>query len=170
MSGEARVLKATFAKYYVLWWSRQAALILAALCETSWLKEKRSESKTVLPKNRTWRPCSDTLKLLFHSYWAQCSCTFVSSFFVCVKVLVDGHDIRSLNLKWLREHIGVVSQEPVLFATTIAENIRYGKDGVTQEEIERATKKANAHDFIMRLPQVSGFLFGVQLLDENGRF
>ena len=74
-----------------------------------------------------------------------------------MKVTIDGHDIRSLNLKWLREHIGVVNQEPVLFATTIAENIRYGKDGVTQEDIERATKMANAHDFIKSLPQVSGF-------------
>ena len=73
----------------------------------------------------------------------------------CPKVTVDGHDIRSLNLKWLREHIGVVSQEPVLFDTTIAENIRYGKDGVSQEDIEKATKMANAHDFISRLPQVS---------------
>ena len=44
--------------------------------------------------------------------------------FLLIKVVVDGHDIRSLNLKWLREHIGVVSQEPVLFDTTIAENIR----------------------------------------------
>lgn len=70
---------------------------------------------------------------------------------------VDGHDIRNLNLKWLREHIGVVNQEPVLFATTIAENIRYGKDDVTQEDIEIATKMANAHDFITRLPQVRVF-------------
>ena len=68
---------------------------------------------------------------------------------------VDGHDIRSLKLKWLREHIGVVNQEPVLFDTTIAENIRYGKDGVTQEDIERATKMSNAHDFIKSLPNVS---------------
>ena len=67
---------------------------------------------------------------------------------------MDDHDIRSLNLKWLREHIGVVSQEPVLFGTTIAENIRYGHEGVTQEDIERATKMSNAHDFIMKLPQV----------------
>jgi len=74
------------------------------------------------------------------------------------QVLVDGRDIRNLNLKWLREHIGVVSQEPVLFATTIAENIRYGKDGVTQEDIEKATKEANAHDFILKLPQVSGLV------------
>ena len=89
-----------------------------------------------------------------------------------MKVLVDGHDIRDLNLKWLREHIGVVSQEPVLFATTIAENIRYGKEGVTQQDIEKATREANAHDFIMRLPQVSGFFFGIiiQLCDENGKF
>ena len=51
-----------------------------------------------------------------------------------------------------------MSQEPVLFATTIAENIRYGKDGVTQEDIERATKMSNAHDFIKSLPDVSEFL------------
>ncbi|KAJ7379512.1 ABC transporter B member 11 [Desmophyllum pertusum] len=76
------------------------------------------------------------------------------------EVTIDGHDIRNLNLKWLREQIGVVSQEPVLFATTIAENIRYGKDGVTQENIERATKMANAHDFISRLPQGYDTLVG----------
>ena len=79
----------------------------------------------------------------------------IKMFFLLIKVVVDGHDIRSLNLKWLREHIGVVSQEPVLFDTTIAENIRYGKEGVSQEEIINATKMANAHDFISRLPQVS---------------
>ena len=87
--------------------------------------------------------------------------TFCSLFvaIVFMKVTVDGHDIRSLNLKWLREHIGVVSQEPVLFDTTIAENIRYGKDGVSQEDIEKATKMSNAHDFISRLPQVSCIMF-----------
>lgn len=53
----------------------------------------------------------------------------------------------------MRQHIGVVSQEPVLFATTIAENIRYGNDDVTQEELEEATKAANAHSFIMELPE-----------------
>ena len=68
---------------------------------------------------------------------------------------IDGHSIPSLNLKWLRQHIGVVSQEPVLFATTIAENIQYGQDDITQEEIEKACRMANAHDFITRLPQVS---------------
>ncbi|XP_046390850.1 ATP-dependent translocase ABCB1-like [Ischnura elegans] len=69
------------------------------------------------------------------------------------KVKLDGHDLKDLNVNWLRTHIGVVGQEPVLFATTIAENIRYGRDGVTNEDIETAAKEANAHDFIMKLPQ-----------------
>ncbi|NXO26958.1 MDR1 protein, partial [Cisticola juncidis] len=67
-------------------------------------------------------------------------------------VTIDGQDIRTLNVRYLREVIGVVNQEPVLFATTIAENIRYGRENVTMEEIEKATKEANAYDFIMKLP------------------
>ena len=68
------------------------------------------------------------------------------------EVLVGGKDVRSLNVKWLRQHIGVVSQEPVLFDTTIAENILYGKEGATTEEVKDAAKNANAHDFISKLP------------------
>nr|AAO20901.1 Mdr3 [Takifugu rubripes] len=75
-------------------------------------------------------------------------------------VFIDGHDIRSLNIRYLREMIGVVSQEPVLFATTITENIRYGRLDVTQEEIERATKESNAYDFIMNLPDKFETLVG----------
>ena len=75
-------------------------------------------------------------------------------------VLLDGKDIRNLNLRWLRRNIGVVSQEPVLFATTIAENIRYGREGVTEEEIVAAAKAANAHDFIMTLPDKYETLVG----------
>ncbi|KAF4800616.1 Multidrug resistance protein 1 [Turdus rufiventris] len=67
-------------------------------------------------------------------------------------VTLDGEDIKTLNIRYLREIIGVVNQEPVLFATTIAENIRYGREDVTMEEIEKATKEANAYDFIMKLP------------------
>uniref|UniRef100_A0A8C9I1G0 ATP binding cassette subfamily B member 1 n=1 Tax=Piliocolobus tephrosceles TaxID=591936 RepID=A0A8C9I1G0_9PRIM len=67
-------------------------------------------------------------------------------------VSVDGQDIRTINVRFLREIIGVVSQEPVLFATTIAENIRYGREDVTMDEIEKAVKEANAYDFIMKLP------------------
>ncbi|XP_072431434.1 ATP-dependent translocase ABCB1 isoform X1 [Chiloscyllium punctatum] len=68
------------------------------------------------------------------------------------EITLDGHDIRTLNVKWLRQHIGIVSQEPILFATTIAENIRYGREDVTDEEIEQAAKEANAFDFISMLP------------------
>ena len=67
-------------------------------------------------------------------------------------MLVGGKEVSSLNLKWLRSNVGLVSQEPVLFDTTIAENIRFGKEGATMEEIETAAKNANAHDFIMELP------------------
>lgn len=60
-------------------------------------------------------------------------------------------------MPWLRSFIGVVGQEPVLFSTTIAENIRYGKPDATQKEIEVATKLANCHEFISKLPNVSEF-------------
>ena len=75
-----------------------------------------------------------------------------------LQITIDGQDIRTFNVKYLREIIGVVSQEPVLFATTIAENIRYGRGSVTMDEIKQAVKEANAYDFIMRLPQVKPLL------------
>uniref|UniRef100_A0A668RTY9 ABC-type xenobiotic transporter n=1 Tax=Oreochromis aureus TaxID=47969 RepID=A0A668RTY9_OREAU len=74
--------------------------------------------------------------------------------------VIDGHDLRSLNVRHLREMIGVVSQEPILFATTITENIRYGRTDVTQEEIVQAAKEANAYDFIMKLPDKFETLVG----------
>jgi len=52
------------------------------------------------------------------------------------------------------DRIGVVGQEPVLFGCTIYENIRFGREGVTEEEIEKACKEANAYDFIQKLPKV----------------
>lgn len=67
---------------------------------------------------------------------------------------LDGHDIRGLNIQWLRSLIGIVEQEPVLFATTIAENIRYGRPGVAMHDVVTAAKEANAYNFIMDLPQV----------------
>lgn len=73
------------------------------------------------------------------------------------QVLLDGVDVSKLNVQWLRSHIGVVGQEPVLFDTTIRENIRYGNDSITEEEMIKAAKEANAHDFISKLPEVSGF-------------
>ena len=74
------------------------------------------------------------------------------------KVFLDGQDIKSLNVRHLRRFIGVVNQEPVLFATTIAENIAFGREGVTQREIEEAAKMANAHNFITNFPQVRRIL------------
>ncbi|XP_021098295.1 multidrug resistance protein 1 [Heterocephalus glaber] len=75
-------------------------------------------------------------------------------------VTIDGQDIRTINVRYLREIIGVVSQEPVLFATTIAENIRYGRENVTMDEIQKAVKEANAYDFIMKLPHKFDTLVG----------
>ncbi|XP_053569971.1 ATP-dependent translocase ABCB1 [Bombina bombina] len=75
-------------------------------------------------------------------------------------ITIDGQDIRTLNTRYLREIIGVVSQEPVLFDTTIADNIRYGREDVTMEEIERATQEANAYNFIMKLPDTFNTLVG----------
>lgn len=68
------------------------------------------------------------------------------------QIELDGQRLTDLNIKWLRSQIGVVGQEPVLFGTTISENIRYGRDGVSDLDIEHAAKEANAHDFISKLP------------------
>ncbi|XP_040058489.2 bile salt export pump [Gasterosteus aculeatus] len=75
-------------------------------------------------------------------------------------VTLDGHDIRTLNLQWLRSLIGIVEQEPALFATTIADNIQFGRPGVTMEDIVQAAKEANAYNFIMELPQKFDTLVG----------
>ncbi|XP_078438546.1 ABC transporter B family member 2-like isoform X2 [Wolffia australiana] len=69
------------------------------------------------------------------------------------KVLIDGKDIRRLRLKSLRRHVGLVQQEPALFATTIYDNISYGQDGATEAEVIEAAKLANAHSFISSLPE-----------------
>ncbi|CAL9050617.1 unnamed protein product [Musa banksii] len=68
------------------------------------------------------------------------------------KVLIDGKDIKRLNLKSLRLKIGLVQQEPVLFAASIMENIAYGKDGATEEEVIEAARAANVHGFVSALP------------------
>uniref|UniRef100_A0A8C8FDZ6 ATP-binding cassette sub-family B member 5 n=1 Tax=Oncorhynchus tshawytscha TaxID=74940 RepID=A0A8C8FDZ6_ONCTS len=76
------------------------------------------------------------------------------------EITLDGRDIRTLNVKWLRENMGIVSQEPVLFGTTIAENIRYGREDATDEDIERAVREANAYDFISKLPDKLNTMVG----------
>ncbi|PIN25673.1 Multidrug/pheromone exporter, ABC superfamily [Handroanthus impetiginosus] len=68
------------------------------------------------------------------------------------EVLIDGFNLKELNLRWIRGKIGLVSQEPILFATTIKENILYGKEDARDEEIRRAVELANAAKFIDKLP------------------
>lgn len=68
------------------------------------------------------------------------------------RVLIDGVDVRTIKLHSLRSHIGMVLQEPFLFSTTIRENIAYGVEKATEEEIVAAAKAANAHDFIVHFP------------------
>ncbi|KAL9997275.1 putative ABC-type xenobiotic transporter [Helianthus debilis subsp. tardiflorus] len=69
------------------------------------------------------------------------------------EICVDGVRIDKLQLKWLRSQMGLVSQEPALFATTIKENILFGKEDATMEEVIEAAKASNAHNFISQLPQ-----------------
>jgi ATP-binding cassette subfamily B protein len=68
------------------------------------------------------------------------------------RVTLDGVDIRTLDTSWLREQVGTVAQEPVLFAASIEDNIRYGRPGATREEIESAARAANAHGFVSGFP------------------
>ena len=68
------------------------------------------------------------------------------------KILIDGHNIKDIKLNSLRQNIGIVQQDVYLFAGTILDNIRYGRFDATDEEVIEAAKKANAHDFIMELP------------------
>ncbi|XP_022715337.1 uncharacterized protein LOC111274727 isoform X2 [Durio zibethinus] len=68
-------------------------------------------------------------------------------------ISLDGHDLRTLQVKWLRRQIGMVGQEPVLFATTILENVMMGKENATKKEAVEACVAANAHSFIYDLPQ-----------------
>ncbi|KAK7295696.1 hypothetical protein RJT34_18607 [Clitoria ternatea] len=69
------------------------------------------------------------------------------------EVLIDGVNLKNLQVRWIREQIGLVSQEPILFAASIKENITYGKENATDEEITTAITLANARNFIDKLPQ-----------------
>ncbi|RLN05609.1 P-glycoprotein 1 [Panicum miliaceum] len=70
------------------------------------------------------------------------------------QILLDGHDLKSLKLRWLRQQMGLVAQEPTLFATSIKENLLLGRESesATQAEMEEAARVANAHSFIIKLP------------------
>lgn len=82
-------------------------------------------------------------------------CSLIPRFYEATagEILLDGLNIRDIRLRSLRRNIGIVQQDVYLFAGTVADNIRYGKLDASEEEIIAAAKKANAHDFIMALPQ-----------------
>ena len=90
--------------------------------------------------------------------WMLYNCLLSLS--LVLQVLISGKNVKDLNLQWLRSNLGVVSQEPVLFDTTIAGNIRYGRVDVSQHDIESASRKANAYDFISALPDGFNTLVG----------
>jgi ABC-type multidrug transport system fused ATPase/permease subunit len=69
------------------------------------------------------------------------------------RVLIDGEEVHRYRIRSLRERIGIVLQDPVLFGGTVADNIRYGRLDATDAEIEQAARAAHAHDFVSRLPQ-----------------
>ncbi|CAF3876296.1 unnamed protein product [Rotaria sp. Silwood1] len=84
------------------------------------------------------------------------------------RITIDGRSITDYNIKQLRRSIGVVSQEPILFGTNIYENIRFGKINATREEIEQAAREANAHNFIMKLPNKYETLVGERGIQLSG--
>lgn len=71
---------------------------------------------------------------------------------VAGQILLDGRDLKLFNLRWLRGHMGLVQQEPVIFSTTIRENIIYARHNATEAEMKEAARIANAHHFISSLP------------------
>ena len=76
------------------------------------------------------------------------------------QICLDDHPYDTLDAHWLRNQVGVVSQEPILFATTIRDNIRYGRLDATEEDIQTAAKAANAHDLVMEFPEGYDTLVG----------
>lgn len=84
------------------------------------------------------------------------------------RVMLDGSDLRELDPSWLRRHVGVVSQEPILFSCSIAENIRYGRMDASEAEVEEAAQAANAHGFVTSFPQRYDTLVGERGIQLSG--
>jgi len=84
------------------------------------------------------------------------------------QLLLDGVPYSKLDPEWLRRQVGVVAQEPLLFSTSIAENIRYGRPEATEAEVEAAAKTANAHDFISAFPEKYQTLVGERGIQLSG--
>nr|CAD7429698.1 unnamed protein product [Timema monikensis] len=122
----------------------------------------RVDVKVLQGLNLTINP-GETVALVGSSGCGKSTCVqLIQRFYDPIQgsVSLDGVNIKDLNVAWLRSHIGVVGQEPILFQTTIAENIRFGNEQASIDDIVQAAKKANAHDFIAKLPQGYDTLVG----------
>jgi ATP-binding cassette subfamily B protein len=84
------------------------------------------------------------------------------------RLLLDGHPYSTLDAEWLRRQVGVVAQEPLLFSTSIADNIRYGRPDASDAEVEAAAKTANAHAFISGFPEGYKTLVGERGIQLSG--
>ncbi|MDY7226879.1 ABC transporter ATP-binding protein [Hyalangium rubrum] len=84
------------------------------------------------------------------------------------QVVLDGKDLKALDPEWLRQQIGIVAQEPLLFSSSIADNIRYGRAGASDAEVEAAARAANAHDFVSRFPEGYKTLVGERGVQLSG--
>ena len=96
--------------------------------------------------------------------------SLVSRFYdpISGRISLDGKDIKTLEPHWMRRQIGLVSQEPVLISSSIEENIRYGNELATHEEVIAAAKQANAEEFILKFPETYSTLVGERGIQLSG--
>ncbi len=114
------------------------------------------ENGTVLEHIDLYVPAGEYVALVGPSGIGKSTlCSLIPRFYdvSAGRVLVDGQDVRSLHLKSLRDNIGIVQQDVYLFAGTVYDNIAYGRPGADADAVVEAAKNANAHEFIMELPQ-----------------
>jgi ABC-type multidrug transport system fused ATPase/permease subunit len=101
-------------------------------------------------------PAGRTIALIGHTGSGKTTLTSLVPRFYDVaggRVTIDGVDVRDVTLASLRREIGVISQDPFLFSTTVRENISFGAPGISDEEIELAARRAQAHEFVLQLPK-----------------
>jgi ATP-binding cassette subfamily B protein len=116
-------------------------------------------------------PAGKTIALVGHTGCGKTTLTNLIPRFYDVsggRVLVDGQDVRDLELESLRSQIGVVTQDPLLFSVTIAENIRFGRPDAGDEEVRRAAQRAQALSFITALPEGYETVIGERGLSLSG--
>jgi ABC-type multidrug transport system fused ATPase/permease subunit len=116
-------------------------------------------------------PAGKTIALVGHTGCGKTTLTNLIPRFYDVsggRVLVDGQDVRDLEFASLRSQIGVVTQDPLLFSTTIAENIRFGRPEASDEEVRQAAQRAQAHSFIGALPEGYETVIGERGLSLSG--